>query len=302
LYVPRSPFALPALVLAIAAGWWNCRALWINLAAVALVGGPIMGWQGNPLSYGRAPERIDRELCVVSCNIQGFQPNFELVVEELARIQPDVVAFQEVFNDHPLLHEHFRNWHVVRTDEYLVASRFPLELSGRCESAAFGRTIGIRVAVDAPQGKFLLYDIHLTSPRKGLNGLRTESGAEGIAQVKRELLLRGDEAGAARAFVAEGDPELPVLIAGDFNQPSDSRLFQDYWGDLTDAHKAAGVGYGYTSPCHTRRFWPSGCPWVRIDHILTDGRLGVRHCWTGANNGSDHRLVAARFEVRAWSP
>jgi endonuclease/exonuclease/phosphatase family metal-dependent hydrolase len=103
-------------------------------------------------------------------------------------------------------------------------------------------------------------------------------------------------------FVGEGNPELPALVMGDFNLPSDSRIFQSYWGDLIDAHAAAGWGYGYTSPCHTHRFWPEGSPWVRIDHILTDDRFQVHHCQVGANNGSDHRLITARVQLRTRVP
>jgi endonuclease/exonuclease/phosphatase family metal-dependent hydrolase len=304
LYLPRSPYLLPACLLSLAAGVWNRRALCINLLAAAIVLGPIMGWHGNPLLLGRIPPRADDELCVVTCNVQGFQPDFDQVVAELEQIQPDLVAFQEALHDDPRLDAYFRNWHVVRTAEYLVASKFPLQFAGQCESPASERTLGIRVLVDAPQGKFLAYCLHFATPRQGLNRLRSLSGlARGaIKAVERESRLRGDEAGLGRMFVGEGNPELPALVMGDFNLPSDSRIFQSYWGDLIDAHAAAGWGYGYTSPCHTHRFWPEGSPWVRIDHILTDDRFQVHHCQVGANNGSDHRLITARVQLRTRVP
>jgi endonuclease/exonuclease/phosphatase (EEP) superfamily protein YafD len=74
-------------------------------------------------------------------------------------------------------------------------------------------------------------------------------------------------------------------VAGDFNTPVESRIFQDRWSGLDDAFSRVGAGFGATKY--------NGWIRVRIDHVLTDSSwraVGVS-CWE--NVGSDHRPLVA---------
>jgi endonuclease/exonuclease/phosphatase (EEP) superfamily protein YafD len=72
----------------------------------------------------------------------------------------------------------------------------------------------------------------------------------------------------------------PTLVAGDFNTPVESRIFQASWGDFTDAFSSAGFGLGFTKD--------NGWIKVRIDHVLTGPGWHVDHVATGRDFGSDH--------------
>jgi endonuclease/exonuclease/phosphatase (EEP) superfamily protein YafD len=77
------------------------------------------------------------------------------------------------------------------------------------------------------------------------------------------------------------------VIAGDFNMPTDSDIYQLYWSSYTNAFSAAGLGFGYTK--FTR--WHG----IRIDHILAGPGWRCRRSWVGPDVGSDHRPVLAEL-------
>ena len=77
------------------------------------------------------------------------------------------------------------------------------------------------------------------------------------------------EALAGRGWVVQTPG--PVLVAGDFNGPPDSPLYQNAWHGYRDAFDVAGSGYGYTAH--------APLPWVRIDRILTTPEWRVSRCW-----------------------
>ncbi len=78
----------------------------------------------------------------------------------------------------------------------------------------------------------------------------------------------------------------PVLIAGDFNTPGDSPLFEILRGrGLREAFDAAGRGY--------RPTWPVPCPVLSLDQIWLDARLRPVRCERYWHWRSDHAAVLA---------
>lgn len=304
-YLPRSPYLMPSLILAPCAGLWLRKtdllhAILLNAMAALLVAWPLMGARLNFAPNDPAIGNPERRLCVVSCNVQAFRPEFDLVLRELTSIQPDVVVFQEAINSHPLFEPYFQDWYKAGFDEYFVASRFPVKMVANHRSEAFHRTDAIQLEVDGPTGKFLVYNVHQTTPRFGLVTLkpRTMFSDAGHAKLDAHTARREAEAIGVRSFIEDDRSDVPKVICGDFNMPDDSSLYQSCWGDISNAFDVAGFGYGYTAPCHTRRQWPEGVPWARVDHILVSQHWSVRRCWIGSGNGSDHRLIAAVLELK----
>jgi vancomycin resistance protein VanJ len=297
-YLPRIPWVLPALILlgfAIRLTW---KGVLINLASILLVLGPVMNWQCG----GLVAPKVDRQalrVTVVSCNVQSFKPKFGQVVDEFNRISPDIVLFQEAFEDHTLLTTLFDGWNVHRVDEYLAASRWPIEYLGKCEVGAMNRTTVVRYAVETPAGKLIVCNLHQISPRHSLITLKPWSfiTGSGVDEVEQQTILRDVEALKAREFTQTKEKHRPTLIAGDFNMPNDSSLFRKHWGDLTDAYATTAVGYGYTSPCQTKVGWPHNTPWAQVDHILTTPEIPVERSQIGSGAGSDHRLITAQFRL-----
>jgi endonuclease/exonuclease/phosphatase (EEP) superfamily protein YafD len=83
----------------------------------------------------------------------------------------------------------------------------------------------------------------------------------------------------------------PDLVAGDFNTPRDSALFDPWRRDLRHAFEAAGDGFDLT--------WPAPLPVLSIDHAWAGPRLLPRSCRHESSWSSDHRAVVAEFQWAA---
>ncbi len=302
-YAPRMPFAAPALGLLVASLFWHRPSLWVNAVSLAVVLGPVMGLSvpASRLWSPSSSEPGELELKIVSCNVQAFKPNFAKVLEEIAVVDPDVVALQEAFPLSPLLDKAFRGWHTVSHDRYWVGSRFPVKLVAQCEVPIFERSAGMVVEIETPSGPVRLGDIHQMTARRGLMELSKGSliDGEGPRRLEESQELREEESLIIREQIESARGDRPLLIVGDFNTPVSSRMFQRHWGDFQSAFDQAGIGYGYTSPCKANRFWPENLPWARIDHILCSPEWTVRSCQIGQSAGSDHRLIAATLRLIA---
>lgn len=297
-YLPRAPWVFPALILIPLSVRWGWKPVVINIAAGLLALGPVMNWQTGGF-FRPAVDRNAYRLTVVSCNVQSFRPKFDQVVLELERIGPDVVLFQEAFEDHALLATVFDGWNVHRVNEYLVASKLPLKFISTTFVPGFERVTAVRYEVETPMGPVTVFNVHQTSPRHSLTELKPWSPltGTGVETVEQETTLRDVEAMKTRAYTAPEGLDQPVVIAGDFNMPNDSSLFRKHWGSLTDAYALASVGYGYTSPCTGNKLWPVNTPWAQVDHILANQDWQVERCWIGTSAGSDHRLIAAQLRL-----
>ena len=300
-YAPRAPFVAPTLGLLMASLFWHRPSLAVNAVSLLVVLGPLMGLS-LPISRlaGASAAIPDQfELKLVSCNVQAFQPNFAKVLEEIAVIQPDVIALQEAFPLSPLLEETYRDWHTISHDRYWVGSRWPIKKLADFEIPSFERSAGLVVEIETPRGPVVLSDIHQMTARRGLMELSKHSLLSGdvTGRLEESVVQREEESILIREQVEAARGDKPLLLCGDFNTPVSSQVFQRHWGDFQSAFDLAGVGYGYTSPCKANRFWPENLPWARIDHILCSPEWNVVACQIGKSAGSDHRLIAATLRL-----
>ncbi len=299
-YLPRSPWLVPSIVLSVAGWLWHRPSLWANLLAFLLVLGPVMEFRAPWLADTRPGPRAAAtapSLKLVSANVQGYKPDFPAILEEIARFRPDVVVLQEARGENPLLVRFFPDWQRVHIDYYWVGSRYPITLKHTCQTAAFDRVAGIIVEVETLEGPITVANIHQMTARRGLAELSPGELATGAAQAGLEefQLLRMAEANELREQLREHVGTRPFLVAGDFNTPTSSSLFQHTWRDLTSAFDQAGTGYGYTSPIKPQQYWISNLPWARIDHILASPEWTIRDCRVGTSHGSDHHLIYAEL-------
>ena len=293
-YLPRTPYSVLPLLLLPMAILYSRQAVIANAAALVLALGPIMGLAVPLPSWGGRHEA--NHLRIVSCNVHGYQPSFEGVLSEISSGVPDVVVFQEAVAEDRLLDKAFpdSDWHRWHVDEYFVASRRRIRHIATFKSEPCQRVAAVMFEI-ADTRPYRLLNIHQTSPRGGLTSLRPANVVDGSGGeiVDRSVDLRKQESAALREFVEEHRGEMPLLIVGDFNMPSDSSLYRSAWGDYQNAFDSGGFGYGYTASCGKNRFWPNGTPWCRVDHILASSEWHIQKCWIGSGNGSDHRLIAA---------
>lgn len=301
-YAPRSPYVVPALLLLVLSVAYSRSAILVNLISIATVAGPIMGLT-LPIAQWTATASDDLDgfkLKVLSCNVQDYKPDFASVLAEIGRFNPDVVVMQDAWDRSKLLNSYFAEWHVVRHGEFFLASRYPARLVAVGHFEAFDRDGIIQCELELPSTKVMFFNIHQMTPRHGLRALDISSPItqRGSSQLSRYLVLRAEEAGATRDFVETNRGQAPTLIAGDFNMPCESSLYQNNWFGFQNAFNIAGTGYGYSFPCTQQYCWPGGNPWLRLDHILADDAWQVRSCVVGKANGSDHRLITSVLELR----
>jgi vancomycin resistance protein VanJ len=292
-FLPRHPFLAAPLLLLVVSLFAYRRMILVNLAAVLVAAFPLMGAR-IPLSF---PTPQPDDLRVVSCNVQRYAPDFDAVLAEIAELKPDIVALQEALWTDARLAGAFPGWHTIQEDEYWIGSRYPLRRIGVCRSTPFERISGLSVEIEAPQGRIVLHDLHLTTARFGFTELSLGSVVDGTgaAAVEKYTRQRRDEALQCRADVDRHGAKLPALVVGDLNTPTMSELYRDAWHGLSNAFNEVGWGWGYTAPCSTHRYWFNDVPWVRIDHILVDEHWSVSASNIGTGNGSDHRLIWARL-------
>ena len=141
--------------------------------------------------------------------------------------------------------------------------------------------------IDYPNRPLLLYNVHLASPHGSLT--ETLHGERvGVNRLKNNASARWNEAMLLSDLAAHAEDN--VILAGDFNLPSDSPIFRNAFSDLTDAFSEAGLGYGWT--------YRNNRTDVRIDHILTRSGWSCQSAWVGPFVGSPHRPLLADFKMR----
>lgn len=284
------PLGLLGLSMWPLAGRWRWMA-WLPLCVLA---GPIMGWSwGTPdagqqrlrfMSYNAKVQQLD-------IRPQGHQE----LAREMERNDADVVVLQDArfFMDIALNHADAlariiggREQHIL--GQYVLLSRYPILGCSKGPANAPPESFYFLQCALSVQGQTLhVLVAHLWSPRGGLNALRAllDRGqpAWGI-NVQLRLKEAQALADAVRACPA------PCILAGDFNAPERSQVFnwllQPGW---RHAWSSSTWGWGYTHG-HTL---VKGLSFSRIDHILLTDDIGVADIWVGGQKASDHRPVVA---------
>lgn len=257
-------YALPGVVqggllMAAAAAWgWGRKwrlALPYLVAAVAL----LVWWHATLyFSNGHGQQARPR---VVFWNIARGRLGYELIVEELKRNDPDVIALVEAGrkDDLPFWMKQFPEYR--RSDfsgGVLIFVRGSIEDqlyikfdSGRCKSA--------RVSAGGVSFRFVVVDL-----------------------VSNPLSWRKKPLRELEAILNRWKDE-PLVVVGDFNTPADSVFFDSWREKLKHGFETAGQGYFAT--------WPSPLPVQAIDHVWLGRSLKSNQCRLIDTLLSDHRLI-----------
>lgn len=286
LFVGRWVLLLPLLVL-IPGAFALKRSMLIPLAVGAFVAiVPVGGFRFGMLRL--ISHASGAHLRVVTFNADGGGVIALELPDILEEWQADVVGFQECADNLRTATERQPGWYHHSVRQLCFLSRYPItdsavmnrtELEGIKESATAG--IGgsgdvVRYTIQTPSGPVNITNLHLETPRKGLEGIL--DGGLQLTRLRGNTELRRIESRLARRWVNVGT--LPTLVFGDFNTPVESRIFQDSWGDLTDAFSRVGFGFGMTRN--------NGWIRVRIDHVLAGPGWYVDRVALGRDLGSDH--------------
>ena len=296
LFMGRWVFLAPLVVLAPVVAWLRARLL-LPLAVGALVAlGPIMGFRTGWRRLLPAPSGA--HVRVVSFNADGGRIAAQILPSMLDRWEAQIVGIQECGEDLASAVRRVPGWHVHTSRDLCFLSRYPIRDSAVLDRSALDRIkqsepdapggagYVVRFVLDGPRGPIRAANLHLETPRKGLE--RLLSGDERLMRDNTEL--RGIEAKLAREWVTTGTG--PLIVLGDFNTPVESVFFRDQWSDLADAFSVAGTGFGLTK----RNGWIA----ARIDHVLASDEWHVDRATVDTEQRlSDHSALIVDLTLRA---
>ncbi|MGA7826391.1 MAG: endonuclease/exonuclease/phosphatase family protein [Geobacteraceae bacterium] len=299
LYLPQAIWLIPGILLIcfalmFARGW-----TWLPALCVLWVLGPIMGlsWpmHARPEMSGTTAIRI------MTCNAKYGKRDVTPLIDDMIRYKPEVVVLQDMLK--PLsgpLENFFREWHVYSHGQYVIASRFPLFEPERLKISFPGEKHScLRFRVHIGGSIVTFYNVHLKTPREGLNAFRRIKRRptylpKAISRFENNVEARLIQARTLIKYLRQ--EQGPVIVAGDLNSPDASQvcaMLRD--ANFHDAFDEGGKGYGYTYGhflLQHRIPWIH-VSWMRIDHIFMSPQLNSVHCWTGTDKASDHRPVFA---------
>lgn len=204
----------------------------------------------------------DKALRVVSCNIQHGRRGNRAVLEEIGKLNADVVLLQEVEkSDLTVLSEMLGSTPAVyHASENLagghaswgnaILSRHPLYDAGAIPHPG-GGSFGVWATAVVDNKKFKIACVHLAASEAGAAELA------GLVQTWREI----------------GSP--PVVVGGDFSQGTAERNYDLMTQHWVDALKALGEE-GVTG---------------RVDHFLLSKEWKAMEGGVVSLDGSDHKLI-----------
>lgn len=214
---------------------------------------------------------------VVTVNVEYSNDDPQRFLDWVAQHPADVIVVQEVTPQWAevlaTLGEYPYRRMITRADPYGIAmvSRWP-----------FGKIDAVDLAGDGIPSLDAI--VQVNGQRIRVLGLHTRWPiTPGLARLRDRALLR--------AAVLAREQSLPTVAAGDLNVAPDSPAFAQL--QQTSGLRDALAGQGW-HPTWMAGFWPLA---LRIDHQLVSPSLCVEQAEVGAEIGSDHRPIIARYRL-----
>jgi vancomycin resistance protein VanJ len=254
-------------------------------------------WWYSPMFTARPAAAVDSDtFTVLTFNLHAEETVIDPLLTAIRDANADVVALQEMSQavseridadladiyPHRRLHPHESPYHGRG-----VLSRYPL-VDDRAWPVEFPIPMRLqRVELEISDHKITLYNFH-SVPSRPIWGQPPDIKPR--AQQLEDLLA-----------LAEQD-EGSVILAGDFNLDEWSEGYQKITSYYIDAYRAAGWGFGFTSPDWTHEHSREGPAFLsfrgRIDLVFhsRDLRAVDAEVWP-TSGGSDHRPVLATLAL-----
>lgn len=255
----------------------------------ALVGVGLSACTAPPPATPRAPTPGATHFTVMTYNIHRDRSGDASTVDAVGAPDADVVCLQEVT----------AAWAATLRERYsaqypymlfapkenagglAVLSHFPLEDHGVVPVPGDLHP-GWVVHVSMPAARVQVVHVHL---RSLFNGTRD--------WVSNYFATGNDHVAETRSFLDHASPEMPTIVAGDFNESPD--------GDAVKLLE--GRGFENLLPM----FKPGQFTWqgksigldMTIDHVMADRSFDALNAWTLRRGHSDHLPVVAHVELRA---
>ncbi|MBM2810248.1 MAG: Endonuclease/Exonuclease/phosphatase family protein [Chloroflexi bacterium] len=293
-------FVLAASPIALALALVRPTPISIGLGTVPLVLFALI-YGGRLVPHPPASAGSDRrEITVYTQNIAGMYTLLEGLQSQIERVQPDLLAMQEVPSHVDQLHQAadpMLPYSVLepRPNPSGIGtwSRLPI-LDTQTLTLVPGGHLSQRTRIDMGGETLTLYSVHLNPPwPRGWHGTLTPFAfvnpvESSLRQAQVQALLQDVRAQPG-----------PVIVAGDFNMGERTWDYRQLSAVLTDAFASSGRGLGHTFPSRDE-WWPFGLhlpPALRIDYVWLGPGLTAREVQVADQMGSDHQGLIARIAV-----
>lgn len=271
-----------------------CRNRWLGIGFMVGVAAFLWFWGDLFINWGNPEPEQKPILKVMTYNVLAWHNLYEPILETIRTEDPDVLLLQELNSglaetlESQLISEYpYQVLRPVDNPEGIgVISKYPLEASGISFPQLWAG--GPQILNLSWNGEpVLLVNFHLT-PTTGV--LPLDEAETRIRAREEEVRILADLAQGAGA----------TIMGGDANMTSMSDAYKVITGELVDAFRSSGFGFGHTFPGSTlpesdrprigSLFAPA---WVvRIDYIFHSGEWTAISARTAKVDGvSDHRGV-----------
>lgn len=240
-------------------------------------------------------------LSIMNYNVRLFnlyewipEKNIETKIEAFIKSEsPDVLTLQE-YHPHKNIdlsfYKHKYEKLSGKKTKYgqAIFSKYPIIASGSVE---FPNTSNNAIYADIVKAEdtIRVYNVHLQS-------LRIDANAEHLTKEASQKLFKGvgntfkmQQFQSELFLMHKKQCKYKVIVSGDFNNTAFSYVYREIKGDLNDAFKVAGNGFGRT---YDFKFFP-----VRIDFILTDKLFNINSHKTYDVEYSDHYPVMTKVSL-----
>lgn len=277
-------------------------ALWLNIITL------VLGWDiiGAAFAIPDGNQHIEGEsIHVISLNGHAFREDNKEVATYLKELEGDIICLQE-------FHGKGKEGLIVQIKAITglshlyhnkdggiaVFSRFPLK-NGMTHFFKNKVNGYLSVDVEAPQGVFRLFNLHLQT--NAISHMANRMAKEGdLKEKKTWLTIKGMFGRYGRSSVirteqshqilaeVRGSP-YPVVLCGDFNDVPASYLYRSFRIEFQDAHLMQSWGLGTT--------YAGALPGLRIDYIMPDHSFSVVDYETHDCFFSDHRAITGELKL-----
>lgn len=224
------------------------------------------------------------KLSVMTANLGGVKNNSKLA-KKIKAEQPDLITFQETdrYKVSKLVPS---EWNVHCIDHMCLVSRFDMHYIKKLSREEFNLwgSYAVLYSVDIYGEAVNVINVHMETPRKGFEALLASKNSLNFQGMAINIEQRYSE---ARNIIELTLKNQPFILSGDFNMPSNSRIYQEYYSNFINTFSEKGLGLGYTK--FTRYHG------VRIDHILHNEYFGVSHSRVIGDIGGDHRPLISEL-------
>lgn len=280
------------LIVALIFRAWLLAGVNVILIVVGLV------WFGPMFLPKNISSSDSTPLTVITMNVFPRNEDIAGTVNWLQAQSPDVIFLQDIGRDGRLAAfdqldgDYPFQLRDTSSDGQIIFSRSPISDSSTLDLDEDGRTDVQRAVIEWDGTTISLYNVHLDNPLNDdsvglppLTELVSNFNDDRRNQQIDALML---------ALVTEPNPH---IVAGDFNLSNFSVKYGDIARVLSDAHRQAGEGFGFTwmAPMASRQSLPQ---LLRLDYVWHSGDLIATDISTGPALGSDHLPVIATIARR----